>query len=303
MYVLLLLVPLFWGGAFGAAKHIITEVPPITAATLRFGSASLILLVLVLVRSKWDTAAIKKQWIGLMGMAVTGIFLYNVFFFIALKYTSAINGSLIMATTPVFITFGAVFFLNEVFNKRLGFGLFLSLFGVLIVIFKGSIETLLTLSFNSGDLLFVAALACWVIHGLIAKVVMKDVSSLLTTTVSMLVGSVFLAICSIFEGGWTDVATMSFQSWLELAYMSILASVIAFILWNEGIKQIGTSKSSMYMNLVPINAAWISVIFYGSTLHWQQLIGMLIVIVGVFIATSRKHSKTLKSNPLQMLQR
>ncbi|TLS37236.1 DMT family transporter [Pseudalkalibacillus caeni] len=286
IYFLLLLVPLFWGGAFGAAKHVITEIPPITAATLRFGFAGLLLLPLVLIRSEWRFEVIKKRWIGLILMAITGIFAYNAFFFIALEYTSAINGSLVMATTPVFMTLGAVLFLKEQWSKRIGFGLLLSLSGVFLVIMKGSLQTLLSLSVNMGDLLFLAALFCWVVHGLIGKVVMNGVSPLLTTTFTTIAGSAMLGIWSLFENGWSSVPSMSNQSWAEIIYMSIFATVVAFLLWNRGIYQVGASKSSMYMNLVPINAAWIAVLFYGSVMEWQQIAGMIMVLTGVYFSAS-----------------
>lgn len=159
IYFILLLVPLFWGGAFGAAKHVITEIsPPITAATIRFGLAGIILLGLVFLKSAWKWQVIKQKWLGLGGMALTGIFGYNALFFIALEHTSAINGSLIMATTPVFLTLGTVLFFKESWNARIAIGLFLSWFGVFLVIIKGSWHILISLSFNLGDLLFLAAL-------------------------------------------------------------------------------------------------------------------------------------------------
>src|SRR5690625_1630418 len=133
IYFWLLLVPLFWGGAFVAAEHVITEIPPVTAAAFRFGSAGIFLLIIVLLQKKIDMQAIRKQWISLLVMALTGILGYNLFFYVALDITSAINGSLIVATTPVFITVGAVIFLGEKWNKRLGLGLALSLLGVFVV--------------------------------------------------------------------------------------------------------------------------------------------------------------------------
>lgn len=301
IYILMLLVPLFWGGAFGAAKHVISEIHPITAATLRFGSASLILLAIILFRSEWNMNVLKKRWFGLVAMAITGIFSYNAFFFIALNYTSAINGSLIMATSPVFITLGAVLFLSEKWNARLGIGLLLSLFGVFLVIIKGSLETLISLSFNIGDLLFLGALFSWVVHGLIGKVVMRGVgvSPLFTTTVTMLIGSLFLAIWSFVEGGWSEVADMSGQSWMEMIYMSVFATVIAFFLWNQGVHQIGASKASIYMNLVPINATWIAVLFYGSVISWQQIVGMGLVITGVYIVTFGSKRKKMVESQLK----
>lgn len=288
IYFLMLLVPLFWGGAFGAAKHIITEVPPITTAAFRFGAAGLIMLAAARISPEWSFDKIKANWLGLLLMALTGIFGYNVFFFLGLEYTSAVNGSLFVATTPVFVTLGAVLFLGEAWSARLGVGLFLSLTGVFLVIVKGSFQTLVSLEFNTGDLLFFAAVICWVAHGLIGKVVLQKTSPFMTTTVTTLVGSIFLTLLSFFEKGWSNVLAMSNQAWIEMIFMILCASIIGFFLWNKGIQIIGASKASMYMNLVPINAAWISFFIYGADITWQQIIGMLMVIFGVYVSATNK---------------
>lgn len=285
IYLLLLLVPLFWGGAFGAAEHVVSKISPFTAATIRFASAGLILLMILVARSEWDARAVRKHWRGLLLMSVTGIFLYNAFFFVGLNITSAVNGSLIVATGPVFITLGAVLFLGEAWNGRLIVGLLLSLAGVIFIITNGSWETLRALSFNHGDLLFIGALFSWTANSLIGKVVMKDVSPLLATTVTTLVGSLFLFVGSLFEAGWGKIGVMSVQSWAEMGYMTVFATVIAFVLWNKGIHDVGASKTSLYLNLVPINTTWIAVVIYGASLSWQQLCGMALVIVSVLIAT------------------
>ncbi|QZT35365.1 DMT family transporter [Caldalkalibacillus thermarum TA2.A1] len=295
----MLFVPLFWGGAFPAAQHVITEISPITAAAIRFGAAGLILLLISLYRSEWNFKEIKQRWAGLLLMALTGIFAYNAFFFYALNYTSAINGSLIMATTPILMTLGAVLFLKEPWHMRLGIGLLLSLTGVLLVVTQGSLRTLLSLSYNMGDLLFILALVSWVTHGLIGKIVMRGITPLLTTTFTSLVGSVGLLIWSLFEGGWRSVPLMSVQAWLEMMYMIVFATVLAFFLWNKGVHEIGASIASMFMNLVPINASWIAVAFYGSTITWKQITGMLLVITSVFlVAGSKKKHEPVKHQKL-----
>ncbi|RFU70683.1 DMT family transporter [Peribacillus saganii] len=285
VYFLLLLVPLFWGGAFGTAKHIITEIPPFTAAGIRFGIAGVILVIITVLKREWKWILLRKSWRGLFMMAMTGIFSYNAFFFIGLHYTSAINGSLIIAASPIFITIGAVLFLKEKWNKLHGAGLLISLAGVLLVIANGSLKLLFSFTFNLGDILFLAALLSWVIHGLIGKAVMRNVSPLFTTAATTIIGSIFLLICSLFENGWQHIAKMSTQSWIEMIYLIVFASVIAFFLWNMGVQKIGASKAGIYMNLVPINAAWISVVFYGSTMTWVHAIGIVLVIIGVYLVT------------------
>lgn len=295
IYFWLLLVPLFWGGAFVAAEHIITEIPPVTAAAFRFGSAGLLLLAFVLSRKKLDMKAVRKQWLTLLLMAVTGIFGYNFFFFTALGITSAVNGSLIVATTPVLVTFGAVLFLGETWNRQLGFGLFLSLAGVIVVISKGSLATLMNLEFNSGDVLFIGGLLCWVTHGLLGKVAMRDVSPAVTTTLTTLTGAIFLFVFSIPEMGWDNIISMSGQAWGEMLFMIVCSSVAGFLLWNHGIKQIGASKASIYMNLVPINTALLAVGLYASPITGPQLIGMIMVITGVYFVTVHQYFKNKRA--------
>jgi drug/metabolite transporter (DMT)-like permease len=184
-------------------------------------------------------------------------------------------------------------FLGETWSKRLGLGMALSLLGVILVITKGSLAALLSMTFNIGDLFLIGSMISWVFYGLVGKVIMKGVSPLFTTAVTTFVGSVFLGICSAFEGGWQQVPEMSAQVFWEIFYMTVFATVIGFILWNMGVHRVGASKASAFMNLVPINAMWISVLLYGADLLWIQIVGMVMVICGV-VLSNRQQRKVVK---------
>ncbi|WP_410453666.1 DMT family transporter [Paenibacillus alvei] len=285
IYFLMLLVPLFWGGSFSTAEHVITEIPPLVAATIRFGLAGLLLLLLVTVRSEWNLQGLKTNWKGLVIISLTGIFGYNALFFVALHYTSAINGSLIIATMPLFVSLGAILFFKEAWNGKLGISLALSFIGVMLVITKGSLERLASLSFNEGDLLFIGALLCGVVYSLVGKKVVKDVSPVFATAVMTLLGSIFLGFSSIPEGGWEMVPEMSIQGWMEMAYMVVCGTLIGYIIFNLGVHQIGASKASIYLNLTPIVTSLLSVWLYGASLTWSLFAGLLFVLAGVCLAT------------------
>lgn len=121
---------------------------------------------------------------------------------------------------------------------------------------------------------------------------MKDITPpLLTTTVTTIIGSVLLLVLSMTENSWGKVGDMSTQSWREMFFMIIFASVIGFVLWNKGVSHIGPSKTGLYMNLVPINATWIALVLYGERITWQQIVGMLFVIIGVYTVTARQKRK------------
>lgn len=285
MYVIMLLVPLFWGGSFATAEHVITEIPSITAATIRFGLAGCILIGIVFMKSEWNTSLLLKNWKGLLFVSLTGIFGYNVFFFIGLNYTSTLNGSLIIATMPVFVTLGAILFFKESWSIKVVISLTLSLVGVIVVITGGSMHILMSLSFNKGDLLFIAALTCGVLYSLTGKKVMSGISPLLATMSMTVLGTVFLAGLSLYEDGWGKVATLSLQGWIEMLYMVICGTLVGYIVFNKGVEELGASKASMYLNLTPIVATGISVVLYGAAVTWQQIVGMIIVLIGVYIAT------------------
>jgi drug/metabolite transporter (DMT)-like permease len=288
IYLLLFLVPIFWGGSFSVGKHVVTEVPPITTAALRYGAAGLILVGITTWKRQWNVKQIRKNWFGLLLMALTGIFAYNALFFIGLQYTSAANGSLIVATSPVFMTILAVLLMGEGWSKTIGIGMVLSLTGVFIVITNGSLNTMTSMKFNFGDLIFIGAMASWVLYGIMGKKTLKGISPLLTTTVSTCIGSLFLIGCSLFEEGWHKVPMMSGQVVVEFFYLTVLATVLGFILWNIGIQKIGASKTSAYMNLVPVNALLISVIFYDAQVNNIQIAGMALVLSGVYLVNRYK---------------
>ena len=76
----MLLVPLFWGGAFGSTKHVLTELPPLTVAAFRFLCAGLLMSLWTLWRGEWEWDVIRKSWLRLLGLGAVGIFGYNALF-------------------------------------------------------------------------------------------------------------------------------------------------------------------------------------------------------------------------------
>ena len=127
---------------------------------------------------------------------------------------------------------------------------------------------------------------------------MSGVSPLLTTMSMTVLGTVFLAGLSLYEDGWGKVVTFSLQGWIEMLYMVICGTLIGYIVFNKGVEELGASKASVYLNLTPIVATGISVVLYGAAVTWQQIVGMIIVLMGVYIVTvqSNKDIKKLSHN-------
>lgn len=289
IYLLMLLVPLFWGGAFGSTKHVLTELPPLTVAAFRFLCAGLLMFLWTVWQGEWDWKAVQGSWAGLLGLGATGIFGYNALFNSGMQYTSAINGALVIVINPVTTSMVAVLFLGEKWSLRQALGAALSAVGVLVVITRGDFSALLSLSLNRGELLLLGAVATWTTYAVLAKIVMRRISPTLATSASMMMGSLMLLAASLPERGWAKVPGISFQVAAELVYLAIFASFIAFLLFNMGVREIGAGKASAYINLMPVNAVLIAALLYGETVTWTHAVGMVFVMSGVLLTTRSGH--------------
>lgn len=77
-------------------------------------------------------------------------------------------------------------------------------------------------------------------------------------------------------------------------YMVVCGTLVGYIIFNKGVEQIGASKASIYLNLTPIVTTLISVLFYGSIMTWKQVMGMILVLIGVYIATAKTTNQSKK---------
>lgn len=299
-YIILLIVPLFWGGAFGSTKHVLTELPPLTASALRFMIAGVLLMLWSGYRKELKWEPIQQNFFTLLSLGATGVFFYNYFFATGLQYTSAINGALVVVVNPVFTALIACLFMGEARSWRIVLGVCLSLIGVSLVVSKGDLTFLTHLSVGVGEQYLFGAVASWVAYTLIIKKATRNMGASLVTAVSTILGAVMLLVVSVFsEAAWDKTLSLSTQVTWEIIYLAVFATVVAFLVFNWGIQRIGATKTSAYINLMPVNALWIAVLFYGESISAYHLIGMALTIAGVFITTqSNSKTVTVKANNL-----
>ena len=90
---------------------------------------------------------------------------------------------------------------------------------------------------------------------------------------------------SLSETGWSLLPGVSLQVGIELVYLAVFPSFVAFLLFNMGIRAIGATKASAYINLMPVNAVLIAALLYGETVTPAHGVGMVLVMSGVFLTT------------------
>ena len=287
IYVKLLLTAIFWGGTFIAARVVAQNVGPFSASFLRFAIAS-IFLVFITIRMEGKIPRLKKhQILPVILLGLTGVFAYNVFFFSGLKTVTASRASIVIAMNPIFITIFAYTLFKEKLTRINVIGILLCVLGAIIVISKGTPLEIIQGGLGAGELYILGCVASWVLYSLIGKIAMKDMSPLAAVTYSCLVGDILLFLPACMEGMPGNIAVYSAVDWSGIFYLGFFGSVLGFTWYYQGIKKIGASKASVFINFVPISAVILACLILKEKLDLSLITGAIMVIGGAYL-TNRK---------------
>lgn len=290
-YIMLALATSIWGTAFVGGKIATEDLGPITVAFFRFFGAALLLMAIVSYKKQWPTKISSKDWLLFIVLGLTGIFLYNIAFFIAAKYSPIIKNSLFIGANPVFIVILSGIFLKEAITKNQYIGLLLAVIGVTYIVTNGQFELLLQLRFEWIDLVLMVAVLSWAIYTVVGKVVLQKYSPLIATTYACVIGSVMLFPFMLWESQWNDFIQASAVTWFWIVEMAVIVSVVSFIMYYNGVQKVGAAKASIFINFMPLSAVVMAALFMGEQLTIYHLIGALFIFGGVYLSTIKNKLK------------
>lgn len=282
LYFLMVLAVFFWAGAFIAGKLSVPYIPTYSLTFLRFFFASIVLFLVM----KWrkEPLAIQKRQIPIfLFTGIVGMFGYHVFFFTALKYTTATNSSIIAAMNPIMTAVIGFFFAKQMLSKKMVFGILLSFVGVILTITGTNFNVLRNFQFNPGDLLMFGAVTVWAAYSVFSKSKGKGIPPIILTFYSFLVCTLLLIPFVLYEKPWEWLPLVPLSAYGAVLYMSIFASVIGYLVQQVSIKEIGPARSAIFINLVPVFSILLAVLILGESLQISKIFTALIIIAGVCI--------------------
>jgi len=282
IYFLMVCSTLFWAGAFIAGKYTVPYIPTFTLTFFRFFYA-IIILYFVMKRMKVVFRPEKDKIPVYLFTGIVGMFGYHVLFFTALKYTTAINTSIIAAACPMMTTLMAVLFLRNRLGIKQVVGILLSFTGVLLTITGADPAILRGFTFNAGDLWMLAAVAAFAAYSVYSKGKGKGMEPIVLTYYSFLVCTIVLIPFVIYERPWEFLHSIPASAHLAVLYMSIFPSVIGYLVQQMAIKEIGPSKTSIFFNLVPPFSIILAVLILREALEPVKLLTTALIIAGVYI--------------------
>lgn len=287
IYLKLVGMTLIWGGTFIAGRIAVQSMGPICAAFYRYAVATMILVVWMLYREGGLPPLQRRHLLPLTLLGLSGIFAYNIFFFLGLQTVPASRASLIITTNPSVIALGAALVFGDRLTPSRLVGIAAALLGATLVISNGQPWALLSQGITLGDLFLVGCVICWVIYTLVGKWVMADLSPLTATTYACLIGTPLLIIPAIQDGLLTDWGDVAPAAWLGILYLAALGTVVGFYWYYEGLQAIGPARASVFITLVPVVAVLAGLVILQEPFTPSLAMGGLLVVTGVFF-TNRK---------------
>ncbi|MCX7634564.1 MAG: DMT family transporter [Syntrophales bacterium] len=294
IFIKLLATSLFWGGTFVAGRIVAQQAEPFAASFLRFAFSAVILAIMNGSEKSPLRRLQGKEVLSLLLLGLTGVALYNLFFFLGLQTVPAGRAALIVANNPVFIALCSA----VLFGERMGAagfgGVVLCLAGAVVVIARGDVGALLAGGVGRGEAYIVGCVACWVAYSLMGKQVLQRLSPLFAVTWSCIIGAAFLFLPAAGEGLFTALPTYTVATWVGIVYLALFGTVWGFIWYYEGIQRLGAARAAVFINFVPVWAVLLGWVLLDEPLSWSLVAGGTMVVLGAYLTNRRPASQDAK---------
>lgn len=285
---LLMTVVTIWGFNFAVMKLVYRWFHPIAFNAIRFviASAAMVLLLKLLGIS---LCIDREDFRGIVRLGFVSNTVYPFVFVLGLSITRAGNAALFMALTPIFAYLIGVFKKRESFNPGVLAGIVISLAGVMALVLFGSGEVSFGMTWV-GDLLMVASAFCWGWYSAEQTRFLPKYGAIRLTVLTMLTGTAMiipLSIPWVINQDWSGIAP---AAWVGLGYAALLSIVYSYFIWAYALSRIGVAHTSVFNNVTPIIALIAGWLLLAEQPSGAQLIGVVLVLTGVFMVRSRKPS-------------
>lgn len=286
---LALITVIIWSGNFIIARGVYKQIQPISLAFYRWSLASIIIFFIGYKKFVAEKTFVFKNWKYLFRVALMGITLFNTFIYIAGHTTSAINLALIGTTSsPVFAIILSAIFLKERITPLRIAGLLFCIAGVLVLLSKGSFATLLAFRFTAGDVWILLSAFVFSIYTVLVKRKPANISPVTFLFATFIGGTLLLLPFFIIETVVMPPVVWDNHLFGSILYIGIGASVIGFLCWNAAIARIGSVRTALFGNLIPIFSTLEAVWLLGETITAVHIISGALVIAGLVLANLKK---------------
>jgi drug/metabolite transporter (DMT)-like permease len=281
-YLLLAIAPLCWASNAVLARGVVHIIPPVNLAFWRWTIAALLLWPFAHQHAKRDWPLFTRHWKTMGFLSLVGITGFNTLLYIAVHTTTAINAALIQTTMPAAIIVITWVGFKEKVTWLQSLGVGLCVLGGCLVILRGRFSTFFDLSFVEGDLLMLVAVLLYALYSVFLRrrPPMHPLSFLIYT---FAMGATGLLPIYIWELSFRGAFSLNISTAFSVLYLALFPSIVAFFCWNRGVESIGANRAGLFINLIPVFASILAIIWIDESLKAFHLSGMMLIFSGMVL--------------------
>jgi drug/metabolite transporter (DMT)-like permease len=208
--------------------------------------------------------------------------------FLALRYTSALNISVIFALVPSISGVYALVILGERLRKKQLLALACGVIGVVWVVFRGDISQLLALEWNRGDLIFLGGCIAMGLYTPLVKLLHRGESMAIMTFWVLVSGSLWLLLITGSKLTTVEWALVPTFAWLGIAYLVVFTTIVTFFLTQYSVSYLGPTRVAAYSYLYPGLVLVIDLLLGHGLPPLRVIPGVFIVLAAMFVIQNRK---------------
>ena len=286
---LAVLATIIWSGNFIIARGVIKQIPPVTLAFYRWLSATIIILPFAWKYFTAEIRIVKQRFWYFLLAAVTGVSMFNTFVYIAGHYSTAINMAILgTCSSPIMSVILARIFLKEKITSLRIIGMAVCVVGILLLLSKGHLENLLSFRFTKGDWWVLTAAFTFAIYNTSVKKKPREMNPTNFLFVIFLIGTIILVPFYLYELKEQGGIAMNSSNLGAIIYLGLGASVICFLIWNKAIVALGSGRTALFGNLIPVFSTIEAVLLLNEKITSVHIISFILVVSGLVIANLRK---------------
>jgi drug/metabolite transporter (DMT)-like permease len=278
---------LVWGASFIATKVAVREVDPLTVICLRFGIGVVVLFAAVARRGEFHLPG-WKDLARFLAIGTLGITVHQFLQVTGLVTAQASTTAWIITATPLTMAMVGWAVLREPLGGRQWAGISVGAAGVLLVVSRGDWTSLARGSFGStGDLLVSLSTVTWALFSVYSRQALQRHAAAPMMLYVMTGGWLMAAVPWIVSGGLGSVARLTPSGWTAVVFLGVLCSGLAYIYWYDALRVLPAARVGSLLYLEPLVTMVVAAALLGEAITVVSLVGGLVVLVGVRVATLR----------------
>lgn len=264
------------------ARGVVGVVPPISLAYFRWVFAFLVVLPFGLSYAQQDWPKVREKWPIVIALGFLGITCFNSLLYVSAQTTTSINIAVLQTFMPAVVILFSLALFRESATAVQWLGVLLSTAGAIVIVSAGNPLSLLSNGLVIGDGIMLTGVVLYALYSVILRF-RPEIHALSLLVYTFAAGIIMLTPFYLWElttvGGFTVTAGVA----TSFVYLAICPSVLAYLCWNQGVKLAGPNRAGLFINLLPVFAAVLAVIFLNESVQWFHLVGMGLVFGGMML--------------------